>query len=458
MVHMMAGRRLKKLASILALGCLGMAHSQGAVQAQSIISTTGAPIDLIPGRGVLLKLDTPAASVFLANPDVADVELKSPTLLYLYAKSVGTTSLYVLDDAEEVAISRSIAVALDLEALNSAARAAVGGSFSVIENGGALVLRGSVDTLPEAERAMDVVQSLAGPQAKVVSSLNLATPAQVNLQVRIAEVSRTVTQDLGVTWDIVSGGGRWGGSLTGGTGVPGGFRLSGNRVTGSSDLGVSLEALQTRGLITILSEPNLTARSGDQASFLAGGRYPYVSESTNGDRAFRFEPYGVELNFTPEVRKSNQIKLSVDTRIRELDFSTATAQQNGSPMPNILERSASTTIELASGQSFAIAGLFKSNSLQNMREIPGVSQIPILGALFRSTAFQKGETELVVIVTPYLVEPTNPRNLRTPVDNFAPAGIGQRQLLGDFVVGTNISNGDASPMSSINGHAGFLLQ
>ena len=296
------------------------------------------------------------------------------------------------------------------------------------------------------------MQRLAGDAVPVVNGLSLNTPPQVNLQVKIAEVSRTVTEDLGTDWTSLSGNG-----LTGGTSVAGGYSLSSQFNVGSSLQGVTLEALMNEGLVTILSEPNLTARSGDKASFLAGGRFPYQTQAGDGEVRVVFEPFGVELDFEPEVQRSDKIKLVVNTKIRELDFSkgSTTDLQN---LPLILERSAATTIEGSSGQSFAIAGLFKATSQQNIKQIPGLGEIPLLGALFRSTSFQKGETELVIIVTPYLVTPGAPGKFKTPLDRFAPADRVSRAIAGELTFGTPDDGRATVSVKGINGKAGLLLQ
>ncbi|UFF32911.1 hypothetical protein LOE14_05080 [Pseudosulfitobacter pseudonitzschiae] len=220
---------------------------------------------------------------------------------------------------------------------------------------------------------------------------------------------------------------------------------------------MTLEALMNEGLVTILSEPNLTARSGDKASFLVSGRFPYQTQAGDGEVRVVFEPFGVELDFEPEVQRSDKIKLVVNTKIRELDFSkgSTTDLQN---LPLILERSAATTIEVSSGQSFAIAGLFKATSQQNIKQIPGLGEIPLLGALFRSTSFQKGETELVIIVTPYLVTPGAPGKFKTPLDKFAPADRVSRTIGGELTFGSPDDGRGSVSVKGINGKAGLLLQ
>jgi pilus assembly protein CpaC len=422
-------------------------------QAQTLVETRNRAIDLFAGQGKLIKLDTPAETVFLANPEVADIEIKSPKLLYIYGKSIGETTLFVIDETEEVTLSSAVNVSFNMEAMNRAAQAAQpGGGFSVTEIGGAIVLSGSVDTIGEAEKVETVVRQLAGAGATVVNSLSLNTPAQINLQVKIAEVSRTVTEDLGVSWTVLSGQG-----FSGGSGVDGGYALAGNIRNGGTNIGVTLEALKGEGLVTILSEPNLTARSGDKASFLAGGRFPYQTTQDDDTATVQFEPYGVELEFLPEVLRADQIKLNVRTQIRELDFSNG-SQTNTQNVPLIRERSASTTIEVGSGQSFAIAGLFSASTQQDVEQVPGLGDIPLLGALFRSTSFQKGESELVIIVTPYIVEPAAPGQFKTPLDHFSPANSLDRNFLGALSSGEPITNDGPVSVRTINGKAGFLLQ
>ena len=263
-----------KLLTLLLLGTGAMALPK-ATPAQTLIETTGRPIDLFAGEGKLVKLDTPSQTVFLADPEIADVEIKSPNLVYIYGKAMGETTLFVIDTDDEVSVASSVKVTTNVGALNNAAQASVpGNAFSVVEVDGALVLSGRVGTLQEAEQVERVVQRLAGETVPVVNGLALDTPPQVNLQVKIAEVSRTVTEDLGTNWTSLSGNG-----LTGGTAVTGGYSLASQFSVGSSLQGVTLEALKNEGLVTILSEPNLTARSGDKASFLAGGRFPYQTQS-----------------------------------------------------------------------------------------------------------------------------------------------------------------------------------
>lgn len=433
-------------AALLAASALALVPDRG--QAQTVIEATGRPVDLFAGEGKLIRLEQPSGTVFLANPEIADVEVKSPHLVYVYGKAMGETTLFVLDDSEAVTLSSAIKVTPNIAALSSAAHFAVPhGDYRVRETDGVIVLSGRVPTLGDAQRIETVVRSLAGEAVPLVNSLALDTPAQVNLQVKIAEVSRTVTEDLGTGWTAPGEG------LNGGSSLSGGFALNTSFRVGSQLQGVSLEALKQEGLVTILSEPNLTARSGDKARFLAGGRFPYQTWVSETETKVVFEPYGVELEFQPEVMQSNKIKLEVDTKVRELDFASG-SETGVQQLPLILERSAATTIEVGSGQSFAIAGLFKATSQQTVEDVPGLGDIPLLGALFRSTSYQSGESELVIIVTPYLVEPGSPKNFHTPVEGFASADTLRRHLNGQL----SVEDEGAVSVRNIHGKAGLLLQ
>lgn len=177
--------------------------------------------------------------------------------------------------------------------------------------------------------------------------------------------------------------------------------------------------------MSILSEPNLTARSGENATFLAGGRIPYAQRDRNGDVSYTMEPIGVELEFTPHVRDRGQIEIGITTRVRDVDEVNST----NADAPSLTERSATTTVELGSGQSFAIAGMFRANSAQSISGLPGLSKVPVIGALFSSSRFAKGETELVIIVTPYLVKPGAPSDFTTPVDRVRPVSGAVEQAL-----------------------------
>ncbi|NPD17289.1 type II and III secretion system protein family protein [Xinfangfangia sp. D13-10-4-6] len=385
--------------------------------AQEVWSAGRGGLSLNVSEAKFIKLEQPATAIFLSNPDVAEIDLQSARYLYIVGRNIGESNLFVLGENDEQILSTTISVGIDAARLASAAQSSIsGGSVSVKTIEGAIFLSGRVRNIDDAETAADVVAALLGDGAIIVNRLEVEAASQVNLQVRIAEVSRTISEDLGLS--LTS---REPGQPRVST-RPGGVDLSVG--AGSRNINLVLDALARNGLVTILSEPNLTARSGEAATFLAGGRIPYRNTDADGKITTTFESIGVELEFTPTVFDQNQIQLQINTRVRAVD--EANSSEDGRALS---ERSATTTVELGSGQSFAIAGMFQADTAQSLSGIPGLVNLPILGALFRSSSFKKGETELVIIVTPYLVKPTSPDNLRTPVDEVKPASGAIEQLV-----------------------------
>ncbi|HRO11265.1 type II and III secretion system protein family protein [Amaricoccus sp.] len=384
-------------------------------------------VSLVVGTGQLIRVDEAFSSLFVANPEVADVEVKSPRLMYLTGVGVGETTLFAVDDGDNVLMSTRVRVTHNLAALADGISAmAPGQSVKASTVDQSLVLTGTVKDAEQAANILQVANQFVDDPTRVVNRLNVAAPTQVNLQVRIAEVARNVDRQLGIQWNDVSlgiNGGRIG--FNGGRAVQGDYQASYGATRGSFNIDVVLQALQEEGLVTIMAEPNLTARSGEPATFLAGGEYPYSTVSDNGTNV-EFKNYGIGLNFTPTVIDGNRISLTVGTEVSELNFAQSET------VPSLRTRRAETTVDLASGQSFAIAGLMENSSSQNASRVPALGTMPVLGALFRSQAFQRGQTELVIIVTPVIVNPTTGKKVRTPVDNFVPPNDFERILLGRF--------------------------
>ncbi|RWR51320.1 BON domain-containing protein [Sinirhodobacter ferrireducens] len=407
---------------------------------------TGTPtqhmeIRLKVGEAKFIRLTEPASAVFLSSPQVADVDMQSAQYVYVVGKGIGSSDLFVLGADNKALIEAKVEVDIDLGRLQSAVSQAVPGSAIRLSTAdGAIFVNGTVESDTDAQAAENVVTKLAGDAAVVVNNLKLTTPPQVNLQVTIAEVSRSIEQDLGIS---VTGSSK-NRSLTSPASTIEGYSVS---ATMGNNLGLVMDALSRSGLATILSEPNLTARSGEQATFLAGGRIPYRVGATQDDTRIEFEPIGVELTFTPTVYDKDQIHIQLDTNVRSIDEAQSTADGKA-----IAERSASTTVELGSGQSFAIAGMFRADRQQSLTEFPGLAKLPIIGALFRSSAFQRGETELVIIVTPYVVRPTTRNQLKTPLDGAALAPNGVQQMMTGQMVRPDTATG-GRPRSQ----AGFLI-
>jgi pilus assembly protein CpaC len=385
-------------------------------------------VSMVVGTGQLIKVDTEFSSLFVANPEVADIEVKSPRLLYLTGVGVGETTLFAVDDADNVLMSATIQVTHNTGALERGlARVAPGQSVQATTVDQSLVLTGTVANPDQAADIMNVAAHFVDDTSQIVNRLNIAAPTQVNLQVRIAEVNRNVDRQLGINWnaiDVQTGGARFGfigGSLPSGDGYTG---LAG--VTrGTFSVDILLKALSEEGLVTVLAEPNLTARSGEPANFLAGGEYPYAV-ANDDQNTIEFKDFGIGLAFTPTVVDGSRISLNVQTEVSDLDFSHSV------DTPSLRTRRAETTVDLASGQSFAIAGLMQNNTSQDENRVPGLGQIPVLGALFKSSGYKRGQTELVIIVTPIIVKPTAPNRVSTPVDRFVPPNDFERVLLGRF--------------------------
>jgi pilus assembly protein CpaC len=394
------------------------------------VPAKGPPILLEAGKGTLIRLPRPAATVFIANPDVADVQVKSPAMIYVNAKTPGETVLYAVDADDNVLLNAPIRVEHDVSRLRESLHALIPGENVAVESvDGSLVLKGNVSSASRAERANALATSIANEaKGKVVNQLSVATPNQVNLRVKIAEVNRTVLKALGVNWlkdvgrtTFVTNNPVTGGQIAATNTILFGFGAAGSLIQQRVD------ALAQEGLITILAEPNLTATSGQPASFLAGGEFPVpvAGSAANGIATITvaFKEFGIRLDFTPTVIDAQHVSLRVRPEASQLTNTGAVSvpitANNTVTIPALTVRRAETTLELGSGESFALAGLLQHTLEQDISKVPALGDIPILGQLFRSERFQKNETELVIIVTPYLVKPApTVAALQSPTDGF----------------------------------------
>ena len=415
----------------------------------TLIPANGRPIALEVGGGTLIRLPRAANTVFVANPDIADVQVKSPTLVYVSAKSPGETVIYAVDANDQVLLNAAIRVAFDLSQLRqSLARLVPGNAISVSQINSNLVLSGTVASAGQAEKARTLVlaasDQVKGSKVNVINRLSVATPNQVNLQVRFAEVDRNILKQIGVDWSKVGSSPAIGNTVSG----PAASLLTTNNPTPlvnyltvgmfpslfGQQLSATIEALATEGFLTILADPNLTAMSGQTASFLAGGEFPVpIAQSSAAGAAptitIEFKQFGVQLAFTPTIIDADHLNLRVRPEVSQLS-TQGEVNIDGFVIPALTVRRADTTVELASGQSFALAGLLQHTTTQDLSKVPWLGDIPILGALFRSDKFEHDETELVIIVTPYLVQPTATA-LATPIDGFAAPHDAQQVLWGD---------------------------
>ena len=411
------------------------------------IRPTGPPVVLELGKGTLFHLPRPAATVFVANPDIADVQVKSPTLLYISANKTkpGETVVYAVDDKDNVLVSAVIRVDYDLSRLRQSYKQTIPGERILVSSvEGKLVLSGDVSSAGQAERARALAAAIIGGPAaadQIVNQLSVVTPNQVNLRVRIAEVQRTVLKQLGINWSKLGNGPNSHFLFTTanptagaapdivGTAVKNSLSMSiGKGFLGADALVGTLDLLAQEGLVTTLAEPNMTAMNGQTASFLVGGQFPVpssVSQGTGGSAptiGITYKDFGVKLDFTPTIIDANHLNLKLRPEVSALSSAgaislplTATAAIT---IPALTVTRAETTLELGSGQSFALAGLLRHDTTQDISKVPALGDIPILGQLFRSDQFNRDETELVIIVTPYLVNPVAMANVPAPTDGF----------------------------------------
>jgi pilus assembly protein CpaC len=407
--------------------------------AAHVVGPSTSSIGVEIGKGRLIRLDTPATCVFIADPKIADIQVKSPTLVYVIGKAPGETTLFAVDEHDTVLANMGVSVHLNETGLRQDLKRLLPNSdIDISTSNNALVLSGTVKSAADGENAKMIAARFAPDQDHILNTMQVQAPNQVNLRVRIAEVSRDVIKQFGVNWGAGGAGpghfafglatGR--GSLAPPSGVPG-FQpnvteagggvdeIAGAFVTHGVDLNVLIDALDSEGLVTVLAEPNLTAISGAPASFLAGGEFPIPVPQGLNVTTIDYKKFGVSLSFVATITDGGRINLVVKPEVSELSTDGAITL-NDITVPSLTTRRTETTVDLASGQSFAIAGLMQNNVTQNIQKFPGLGSVPILGALFRSDKFERNESELVVIVTPYIVSPVS-KKLMAPTDGYVAA-------------------------------------
>jgi len=433
------------LAAALAAGLAAGVPARASAQTASAVAPAG-EITLSVGAGRLLRLDRAITDIFVANNEIADVNVRSPNQIYVFGKSQGSTTVYATDRAGRVVYSTTVRVGQNLASVGELLDLAMPeADIQSTTLNGLVLLTGTVAQPSDAEEAERLVQTFVGEDTRVISRLRLATPQQVMLKVTIAEVSRSLVRRVGVNIDsfdptggstgFVFGRGADVGEFTEG----GGFAF--DRPAGTSNAGLLLRnilgvdvagavnASENNGLVTILAEPTLTALSGETASFLAGGEFPIPISQSLGAISVEYRQFGVGLSFSPIVLENGRISMRVRPEVSELT-SEGAVTLNNFEVPALTTRRAETTVELGSGQSFVIAGLLRNTGNNGMERTPFLGNLPIIGALFRSSNFRRNETELVIVVTPYLVRPVSAGQIALPTDGFRHANDPQRLLIG----------------------------
>jgi len=386
-----------------------------------------------------IRFGVPFSTAVVGSSAIADIRPMTDHSLYVQGKKVGTTNISVFDKNMQLVEVVDLDVALDIGHLQKEIRASTGSnSIRVLANQGQVVLSGMARDAVDADRAVNLAKALV-PATDIVNAMGVAPSQEVMLKVQFLEATRSAERSLGVNWYGTNSNGTKGVST--GIGTPAvssaggvsviqsvGTLLSGNTpfgvvladlVNGGTNIDVMISALETKGLVRRLAEPNLVALSGDTARFLAGGEFPVpilAGTGTGATPSVEFKKFGVSLAFSPTVLNDGLINLRIAPEVSELDPS-AGVTVSGFAIPGLVTRNAQTTVELRDGQSFAIAGLFQGHGVRNVSQLPWIGSVPVLGALFRSVEFQKNETDLVIIVTPHLVRPGSPiDHLATPFD------------------------------------------
>ncbi|WP_342609560.1 type II and III secretion system protein family protein [Vibrio tritonius] len=424
-------------------------QSMSSAQAFSQAKVTD-KITLTVKHGTLLTLPEKVTRVLIADPKVASFHTPSTNTIFVYAESAGTTTLYALNDEDKVVLAAAIQADFDLPALTKQINTEIEGAnvklMRSTENG--IIVRGSVQTPQQSKQVIDAITAFTGGSSdnksgggqggqgapggqgtavRVVNQLKVELSAQINISVRIVEVARSLSSQLGFSWEALLDNGNsfirnTGTSLFDATtGV-----FSGSTVTNAMAGGVShsgklagvLTALSSNGMASILAEPNLTAMSGETAGFAAGGEVPIII-TTNNNITIDYKQYGVIMRMTPTLLSPNRISLHIAPEVSDLSDDGA-VELAGNIIPAFKVRRADTTVELASGQSFALAGMLRSNANQTVDGVPGLRNIPMLGRLFESESNEKEETELVIIATAYVVSPTQAGELQTPGKGIKP--------------------------------------
>ncbi|SCZ34491.1 type II and III secretion system protein family protein [Afifella marina] len=445
------------------------------------LSATGAsqnqPLRLGVNKSMVVELPRAAGDVLVSNPEIADAVLRTSTRLYLIGVKTGQANVFLFDAAGRQIASLDLYVETDLTPLNRLLRTAIpDAQINAEVINGSIVLTGYVPSSSASQKAEQIARSLiqssgggGGTSAGsitittgggnggssddgpgIINLLKITGQEQVNLRVTIAEVNREIVKQLGINTQAMLQDGNLGfGAISGGavTGVsslsPFNFPINTNTDPASggfawnnngNKLSASIKALEEASMLRNLAEPNLTAVSGETANFLVGGEFPVpVAVDDDGNISVAFKQFGVNLAFTPVVLDAGRISLKVRTEVSDLATEGSFSTAAGITIPGITVRRAETTVELPSGGAFAIAGLIQDETRRAVSGLPGLQHLPILGALFSSKDFLRSQTELVVIITPYVVKPVSPQKLARPDDNMAMANDAEAYFLGSLV-------------------------
>ena len=426
-----------KILTVFAAALLGVSLAAGApsgpVAAQTIQvmrSSTSRDLNVPVNRAVVVESDVIFSEINIANPAIADFFTLSDRTIYVLGKAPGRTSLTLLDETGRLITNVEVRVTNDIAEFKERLRQILPNEkIEVRTANDGIVLSGSVSSTSDMQRALDLAERYA-PE-RVSNLMTVSGKQQVMLKVRFAEMQRSVSKQLSSSVGVSAPGGEVGVVSETGTFLDGGSTinnpLAGTQTGvegaisfgfgfGSTQVGILLEALESKGVVRTLAQPNLTALSGQEAKFLAGGEYPVPVAQDNDQITIEFKPFGVEMNFVPRVLADGVINLEMAAAVSSLDPSNGITATGGFSIDAFRRRDTSTTVALRDGESFAIAGLLQDDFRDTAGKVPWLGDVPVLGALFRSADFQRSQTELVIIVTAHLVTPTQGEALALPTD------------------------------------------
>ncbi len=429
------------------------------------------PVDIGISKSVVIDLPRDIKDVLVADPKIANAVVRSSRRAFIIGNGVGQTNVFFFDAQGKQIAGFDIAVSRDLDGIREAIHQVLPDSDVAVRGlGASIILSGSVSSPQEAQQADDIATGLTEKDGKVINGIVVRGRDEVMLKVTVAEVDRSIVKQLGINLS---------GSLGYGTAVvnfnnnsanpsvasgyaPPLFPINGtpsNTITGSANsVTATLQAMEQAGVIHALAEPTLTAISGKSAHFLAGGEFPYPSitscTTTPCPPTIQFQNFGVSLTFTPVVLSEGRISLNMLTEVSELNNQN-TVTVAGTTVPGLSVRRADTTVEIPSGGSLAIAGLIQDETKQDITGLPGLMEVPVLGSLFRSRDFLNNKTELMVLVTPFIVRAVAEKDLARPDDGFADPSDPESILLGRLnrIYGV----GNPAPPDTYHGNYGFIL-
>ncbi len=483
-----AGRMLR--ASVIALAMTTAMVATGTVIGAAGISSAEAAaakkrfLRLGQGKSIVVRLPRGAADILIGDPKIVDAVIRSKKMIYIFAKEQGETNIFFLDKGGNPILSLDVEVAKDPVSLQKIINRALPKSHIKVEMmGDTLILSGVARTASEAEQALKLAQQFmseskgfaglfgfrSNGNMRVVNAMTIAGKDQVMLKMRIAEVQRSVVKQLGIDTQLaIRNLGNFSASALLSFPYSLGNSIGSSNATltynGSKLSSTSvLQAMERDGLMRMLAEPTLTAISGQDAKFYAGGEIPVVSgcefdDNNNLACQYTMKKFGVALDFKPVVLSKGRISLKVKTEVTDVSSRHTLAITGGYSVPGFEQRSTETTVEIPSGGTLVIGGLIKETTKQNISGIPGLKNLPILGQLFRSRDFQSDQTELVIMITPYIVNPVNEKKLRTPVDRLNIASDPQTIFLGRLHRVYGAPEGGKGGALTYHGDVGFIIE